>query len=81
MKALLGEKQTESAEMKAEVGKMKKSMNFSSVGDIDARIAIKADKVIGGFELQFEPRFECGTCTSGFGNYMGVPFECYRMCC
>merc|ERR1719272_198443 len=45
IRALLGEKKTESKEMKEEVGKMKKSMNFQSVGDIDARIAAIEDKM------------------------------------
>jgi len=39
IRAALGEKKTENAEMKAELGKMKKSMAFTSEADIDARLA------------------------------------------
>merc|ERR1719215_2468837 len=38
IRAALGEKKTENAEMKAEMGKMKKTMNFTSEADIDARL-------------------------------------------
>jgi len=46
IRALLGEKKTESAEIKTEVSKMKKGMAFSNVGDIDARIKAIEDKML-----------------------------------